>query len=51
MQNKLFNETRPQKKSNFKKNAEKNVYIWTLEHENKKNNFYSQLFFLPLHFS
>lgn len=24
---------------------EKKVYIWTLEHENKKNNFYSQLFF------
>lgn len=39
MQNKLFNETSPQIKSP-NKNANKQFHIWTVEHENKKNNFY-----------
>ncbi len=39
MQNKLFNETSPQIKTNKQKKMQQ-FYIWTVEHENKKNNFY-----------
>lgn len=41
MQNELLNETSQQIKSpNLEKQKENSFHIWTVEHENKKNNFY-----------